>query len=81
MAKIKIDGKEYDTDALSAEAKSNLSALQFTEIEIQRTQGILAALQTARIGYANALKVALDKEPEAKPEEKSYSLSSGSLKF
>lgn len=61
MAKINIDGKEYDTDTLSDEAKNALGALQFTEVEIQRLQAKLAAMQTARMAYANGLKQALEK--------------------
>ena len=60
MAKINIDNKEYDTDTISDEAKNTLGALQFTEIEIQRLQARLAAMQTARMAYANSLKQALE---------------------
>ncbi len=60
MAKITIDNKEYDTDHLSDEAKNALGALQFTEIQIQQLQAKLAAMQTARMAYANGLKQALD---------------------
>ncbi len=60
MAKITIDGKEYDTDALSDDAKKALAALQFAEMEMQRLQAKLAAMQTARIAYANGLKQALE---------------------
>ncbi len=63
MAKFTIDGKEYDTDHLSDEAKNALGALQFTEVEIQRLQAKLAAMQTARMAYANGLKQALEKGP------------------
>ena len=31
MAKIKIDDKEYDTDALSAEAKDNLTNMRLCD--------------------------------------------------
>jgi len=61
MAKITIDNKEYDTDTLSDEAKNALGALQFSEMEIQRLQAKLAAMQTARMVYANGLKQALEK--------------------
>ena len=37
--------------------------IQFVDAELKRLQGQAAALQTARIAYANALKAAL---PEAK---------------
>ena len=32
MAKVNIDGREYDTDILSDEAKKQLSLLQLTEV-------------------------------------------------
>ena len=59
MPTITIDGKEYDTDSLSAEAKSQLTSLQVTDAEIQRLQIQLAIAQTARNAYATALKSAL----------------------
>ena len=61
MAKVTIDDREYDTDALSDEVKNALGSLQFTDMELQRTQAKLAALQTARNVYANAVKQELDK--------------------
>lgn len=59
MGKINIDNIEYDTDSFSDEAKNALGALQFTEMEIQRLQAKIAAMQTARMAYANGLKQAL----------------------
>lgn len=61
MAKIKFDDREYDTDQLSDEVKKVLGSLQFTEVEIQRTQAKLAVLQTARTVYANTVKRELEK--------------------
>ena len=61
MAKVTIDGKEYETDQLSNEAKNSLVGFQFTEMEIQRLQAMLATMQTARMAYAATLKQALDK--------------------
>jgi hypothetical protein len=59
MAKITIDGKEYETDDMSDEAKAQLQSLQFVDNEIQREQLKTAALQTARNAYAQALQAAL----------------------
>ena len=59
MATITIDGKEYDSEKLSTEAKSQLTSLQVTDAEIQRLQIQLAIAQTARNAYATALKSAL----------------------
>lgn len=59
MPTIKIDDKEYDSDTLSDEAKNQLQMLQFVDSELARLQAQSAVLQTARIAYVNALKVAL----------------------
>lgn len=59
MPIIKIDGKDYDTDMFSDEAKIQLTNLQFTDQEIQRLQIKLAIAQTARLAYAKALGIAL----------------------
>ena len=60
MPNIKIDGKDYDTDSLSDEAKKQLSNLQFTQSEIMRLQSQLALAQTAPAAYTNALKLELE---------------------
>jgi len=67
MAKIKIDNKEYDTDAMPNEAKNALAAAQFTETEIQRLQAKLAAMQTARMAYVSGLKQLLEKGSTSEP--------------
>ena len=59
MAAITIDNIEYDTDTFSAEAKNQLSSIQFVDSELARLNAQAAVLQTARIAYANALKEAL----------------------
>jgi hypothetical protein len=61
MATIKIDGKDYDTDKLSAQARAQLTSLQVTDAEIQRLQIQLAIAQTARSAYAKALQDELAK--------------------
>ncbi len=61
MPTIKIDNKEYDTDKLSNEAKTQLTNLQVCDQEIQRLQIQLAIAQTARAAYARALGEALPK--------------------
>jgi hypothetical protein len=55
MPTIKIDNKEYDLDSLSNEAKAQLASIQFVDNEIARLQAQLAAMQTARNAYGNAL--------------------------
>ena len=62
MANITIDSKDYDTDKMSEELRNQLVSMQFTDAEIARLQLMLAALQTARIGYSNAIKEGIEKE-------------------
>ena len=62
MSKIKIDNVEYDSDKLSAEAKNQLVSIQYVDQELAKLQAQAAALQTARMAYANALKEALTKK-------------------
>lgn len=59
MATINIDGKRFDTDQLSADARSQLLSLQVTDQEIQRLNVQLAIAQTARNAYAKALTALL----------------------
>ena len=59
MAIVTIDGKEYEFDSLSKEAKEQLSSLKFVQAEIQRSQAQLAVYQTAASAYSKALKDAL----------------------
>lgn len=59
MSEINIDGKSYVLEDLSHDCKAQLGALQFVDIEIQRIQAQLAAMQTARNTYAQALKESL----------------------
>ena len=59
MPTFKIDNQDYDLDALTADAKTQLQMLQMTDAEIQRLNVQLAIAQTARMAYANALKAAL----------------------
>jgi len=60
MTSITIDGKEYETDDMSDDAKAQLQSLQFVDNEIAREQMKLAALQTARNAYGQALQDALN---------------------
>lgn len=62
MAKITIDGKEYDTDTLSDEAKNNIQNVQYCEQKMAELRRELAVAQTARNAYAQALKGSLPKD-------------------
>ena len=59
MPTITIDNIDYDLDQLSDDAKAQLASLQFVDQELARLQAQVAAMQTARMAYANALKAAL----------------------
>jgi len=59
MLNITIDDKEYNLTTFSEEAKAQLASLQHCDAELKRLQANTAALQTARIAYAAALKKAL----------------------
>ena len=61
MAKMTIDGKEYDTDTLSDQARATIASLQFVDARIQQLRNELAIADTARIAYARALKGELEK--------------------
>jgi Family of unknown function (DUF6447) len=61
MPTIKIDGKEYDSEKLSATAKAQLISLQAADAEIQRLNIQLAIAGTARNAYAKALQELLPK--------------------
>jgi len=62
MPKITIDGKEYDTDELSTEAKNQIGSIQFVDRKIQELSAGIAAYRTARNAYAKALTDLLNKE-------------------
>jgi len=54
MATVTIDGREYDGDKLSDQAKAQITSLHFVDGELQRLQAQSAVLQTARSAYALA---------------------------
>ena len=58
--KFTVDGKEYDTDKLSANGKAQLASLQFLEMHMRNIKSEIAVYQTARSSYSNSLKVELE---------------------
>ena len=60
MANITIDGKDYDSDQLSDNAKQQLSSLQFVQSELRRLEAQIAVHKTAAASYTTALKQALE---------------------
>lgn len=67
MTTVTINNTEYELETLSDDAKAQLFSIQFVDQEIMQLQARLAAMQTARIGYANGLNTAL---PKQKKKEK-----------
>ena len=60
MAKVNIDGQEYEFDNLSDKAKANLVSLQFVQSELKRLDAQVAVFKTAELGYVRELKSELD---------------------
>lgn len=56
MNTIVIDGKEYNLDALSDEAKKAINTLRFIDAEVARLQNLLAVQQTARTVFVTVLQ-------------------------
>lgn len=65
---LTVDGKEYDTETLSDNAKSIISNVQYVDQELNRLRMQNAALQTARQAYVTALKKELEGETEGQTE-------------
>ena len=59
MPTIKIDNQDYELDQLSEEVKAQLGSIQFCDQELARMQMHVAALQTAKNAYLQALKTSL----------------------
>ena len=62
MAKVTIDGKEYDTDNLSDAVNSQLLSLQYSQNELKRLDAQIAVYKTAIAAYSQALKDELANE-------------------
>lgn len=52
---VTVDGVSYPYSALSAEARAQVTNLQFVEAEMARLQAKLAVYQTAKNAYNSAL--------------------------
>lgn len=59
-ATLTVDGKEYDPDSISENAKTIIRNIQFADQELGRVQMQRLALQTARQAYVQALKTELE---------------------
>ena len=61
MPTITIDGKEYDLEDLSDNAKQQVANLQFVKNEIQRLEAQIGVCKTAQSLYSNALNNEMNK--------------------
>ena len=55
MAKITIDGTEYETDDLSDEIKRQVQNISYCDRKLEELKNDTAVLQTARNAYARSL--------------------------
>ncbi|MDB2376349.1 DUF6447 family protein [Gammaproteobacteria bacterium] len=62
MTKVKIDDSEYDVADLSEDARAQIVSLQFVDSQLNILSSKVAAYQTAKVGYARALKRILDEQ-------------------
>ena len=60
MAKLNLDGKEYDTDNISENAKRQVVSLNYVKNELQQLEAKKAVLKTAEVAYIKALKEDID---------------------
>ena len=57
---VTVDGKEYDINTISDNAKNIIANIQFADQELARLRLQNAALQTARQAYITGLKKDLE---------------------
>lgn len=57
---IKIDGKEYEWEQLSDEAKSVINSMAYTDRELSRLKNDMSVLRAARVQYETMLKKAIE---------------------
>lgn len=60
--KVTIDNKEYELEGLSDDTKAHIASIQAVDRRIKDLQEQLAIMQTAKMGYTNALKDLIEKE-------------------
>ena len=53
---IEINGKKYDRNKLSDNAKEHIRIIAFVDAAITRYEGLLAVHTKSRLGYAESLK-------------------------
>ena len=63
MTTVTVDGKEYDLENLSREAKAQLDMILACDLKWSQLKADSAILQTARNAYLAALREMLPKGP------------------
>lgn len=69
MAKVTIDGTEYDTDTMSEEAKGQLQNVAYCDRKLAELKNEAAVFQTARNAYARSLSRQLSGNEASESEE------------
>lgn len=64
-ATLTVDGKDYDPETISDNAKNLIRNVQFADQELTRLRMQVAAIQTARQAYVNSLKAELETDTQA----------------
>lgn len=67
-ATLTVDGKNYDPETISDNAKNLIRNVQFADQELNRLRMQVAAIQTARHTYVTSLKAELDADPQAEAD-------------
>ncbi|WP_163852277.1 DUF6447 family protein [Pseudooceanicola aestuarii] len=62
MAKITIDGKEYETDTMTDDSRRQLQNVAFCDRKLDELRNETAVIQTARNAYARNLADLLKSE-------------------
>lgn len=65
FVKVTIDGVDYEVSSDNIAANQILAHIRAIDLEVGRTQSLIAIYQTARKSYAMALKKALEARKEA----------------
>ena len=55
MPTLNFNGQSYDLDLLSADARTQVTSIQFVDAEVARLKSQQAVLQTARNAYLQTL--------------------------
>ncbi|HCW93499.1 MAG TPA: hypothetical protein DHM44_07435 [Flexistipes sinusarabici] len=69
MAKIRIEGKEYDTENLPQEAVNYANSIAFVDSELQRLDNQVKVYSASRRYYVQELKNIVEKTEEKESAE------------